>query len=139
MNLITVKEAAKKKGVSVKSIYYAISEERLTRHEQYGKVLVDEAEIDAYTPRGDGDRPSKKKTGKRLTKFQQKSRELVLRIIRESGGIKTFPIAETDIRGLRLMESMESEGLIERVESEPSVTYRKISKKSKDEPNGNND
>ena len=60
MTLITVQEAAGKAGVSVKAIYYALTEGNLTRHEQYGRVLVDKQEIEAYQPRAYGDRPSKR-------------------------------------------------------------------------------
>lgn len=61
MGMLTVQDAAERLHVSPKAIYAALADGRLTRHEQYGRVLVDEKEVENYTPiAGDG-RPSKRK------------------------------------------------------------------------------
>jgi excisionase family DNA binding protein len=57
MNLITVQEAAQRLNVTDKAIYSALANGSLTRHEQWGRVLVDAEEVAAYTPRAYRDRP----------------------------------------------------------------------------------
>jgi excisionase family DNA binding protein len=59
MGLITVQEAAVRLKVTVKALYYLLSEGKLTRHEQFGRTLVDEDEVTAYKPRGGGERPTR--------------------------------------------------------------------------------
>jgi hypothetical protein len=60
--LMTVQEAAAQANVTVKAIYYALTEGKLTRHEQYGRLLVDRGELAGYRPRAHGDRPSRRRT-----------------------------------------------------------------------------
>ena len=62
MALITVQEAAERLSVTPKAIYYALREGKLTKHEQYGRTLVDEGEVANYTPIAGPDRPSKRRT-----------------------------------------------------------------------------
>ena len=52
--LLTVQEAARLKNVHPKAIYYGLAEGKLTRHEQYGRILLDAAEVAAYQPRAGG-------------------------------------------------------------------------------------
>lgn len=61
MTLITVQEAASRLGISAKALYYAITEGKLTRHEQFGRVLLDEKEVSAYKPRAGAGSPLKPK------------------------------------------------------------------------------
>lgn len=65
LKFITVQEAADRLSITPKAVYYAIAEGKLTRHEQYGRVLLNEAEVAAYVPRGGNDRPSRRRS-KRL-------------------------------------------------------------------------
>jgi excisionase family DNA binding protein len=51
MELLSVKEAAERAGVTSKAIYYSISHGKLTAHKKYGRVLVDALEVDKYSPR----------------------------------------------------------------------------------------
>lgn len=60
MELITVQEAAAQLNVSPKAVYYALTESKLTRHEQFGRVLLDRSEVVAYKPRAGADRPSRR-------------------------------------------------------------------------------
>lgn len=60
MELITVQDAAARLSVTPKAVYYAIEAGSLTKHEQYGRVLVDAAEVANYRPRGYRDRPGKR-------------------------------------------------------------------------------
>jgi hypothetical protein len=52
--MITVQDAAKRKGVTDARVYQWLSEGRLTRHERFGRVVVDSGELDALAalPRG---------------------------------------------------------------------------------------
>ncbi len=52
--MITVQDAAKRRGVTDARVYQWLSEGRLTRHEKFGRVLVDAGELDSLTelPRG---------------------------------------------------------------------------------------
>jgi excisionase family DNA binding protein len=61
VGLITVQEAAARLKVTSKAIYYALTEGNLTRHEQYGRILVDEEEVARYKPIAGGSRPSKRR------------------------------------------------------------------------------
>jgi hypothetical protein len=54
MELLTVQDAAERAGVTVKAIYYSLGHGKLTRHKQYGKILVDLDELAKYRPRGHG-------------------------------------------------------------------------------------
>ncbi len=60
MNFVTVQDAAVTLRVSPKAIYYALTENKLTRHEQFGRVVLDKEEVDAYQPRAGADRPSRR-------------------------------------------------------------------------------
>lgn len=51
MEFLTVQEAASKLSVSPKAVYYALTERKLTRHEMFGRVVLDSAEVEAYRPR----------------------------------------------------------------------------------------
>lgn len=62
MELITVQDAAGQLKVSPKAVYYALTEGKLTRHEQFGRVLLDKSEVLAYQPRAGADRPSRRRT-----------------------------------------------------------------------------
>lgn len=55
-----MQEAADILKVSPKAIYYALTENKLTRHEQYGRLLLDKEEVKTYSPRAGVDRPSKR-------------------------------------------------------------------------------
>ena len=59
MEFITVQDAAAMLKVSPKAIYYALTESRLTRHEQFGRVVLEKAEVEAYQPRAGVGRPRK--------------------------------------------------------------------------------
>lgn len=54
-----MQEAATRAGVSEKAIYYAIQAGNLTRHEQFGRVLLDASEVANYKPRAGAGRPAK--------------------------------------------------------------------------------
>jgi hypothetical protein len=56
LDLITIVEAARRLKLSRQSVYEAIWGGRLTRHERYGKMLVDAAEIAAYKPNNYGEK-----------------------------------------------------------------------------------
>ncbi len=60
MEFVTVQEAAALLRVSPKAIYYALTENKLTRHEQFGRVVLDKAEVEAYQPRAGANRPSRR-------------------------------------------------------------------------------
>ncbi len=60
MELITVQQAATQASVSEKAIYYALSAGNLTRHEQFGRMLIDVAELQAYRPRAGAGRLSRR-------------------------------------------------------------------------------
>ena len=60
MELMTVQEAAAILRVSPKAVYYAVTENKLTRHEQFGRVLLNKTEVEAYQPRAGADRPSRR-------------------------------------------------------------------------------
>ncbi len=62
MDFVTVQDAAAMLRVSPKAIYYALTENKLTRHEQFGRVVLDKAEVNAYQPRAGGDRPSRRQS-----------------------------------------------------------------------------
>ncbi len=49
--LLTVQEAMKRLGVSRAALYYAMADGRLKYVERYGKRLLPEKEVDAYSPR----------------------------------------------------------------------------------------
>jgi hypothetical protein len=51
MELVAVQEAASRAGVTPKAIYYQINRGELTRHSQFGRVLVNLAEVERYKPR----------------------------------------------------------------------------------------
>lgn len=50
MELITITEAMARLNVTRSTIYQALERGALTRHEQYGKPLLDAAEVAAYRP-----------------------------------------------------------------------------------------
>lgn len=60
--LVTVQDAAAMLNVSSKAIYYAVAENKLTRHEQFGRVVLDKGEVEAYQPRAGENRPSRRQT-----------------------------------------------------------------------------
>lgn len=62
MEFVTVQEAAALLRVSPKAIYYAVTENKMTRHEQFGRVVLDKAEVEAYQPRAGADRPSRRQS-----------------------------------------------------------------------------
>lgn len=43
--MLTVSEAAALKGVTTERVYQWLSEGRLTRHEQYGRTLIEKGEL----------------------------------------------------------------------------------------------
>jgi excisionase family DNA binding protein len=47
--MITVQDAAKRKGVSDARVYQWLADGRLTRHEKFGRVVVDVGELDSLT------------------------------------------------------------------------------------------
>jgi excisionase family DNA binding protein len=49
--MLTVQEAAKKLGISRTALYYAMAAGKLKYVEKYGKRLLSEKAIAAYTPR----------------------------------------------------------------------------------------
>ena len=51
MGKVTVRQAAERKAVTVKAIYAAFVDGKLTRHQEYGIALVDEEELTHYHPR----------------------------------------------------------------------------------------
>ncbi len=51
MELISVSNAASRAGVTTKAIYYSLEHGKLTRHKQYGKLLIDFDELSRYQPR----------------------------------------------------------------------------------------
>ena len=59
--MITVQDAAKRRGVTDARVYQWLAEGRLTRHERFGRVLVDAGELDslAELPRGPKSRKRK--------------------------------------------------------------------------------
>lgn len=59
MELVTVQDAAALLNVSPKAIYYALTENKLTRHEKFGRVVLEKREVEAYQPRAGANRPSK--------------------------------------------------------------------------------
>lgn len=59
-DLITVQEAAARLDMTTKGVYFALREGLLTRYEQYGRIVLDAAEVAAYVPRGGAGRPSKR-------------------------------------------------------------------------------
>lgn len=60
MELITVQQAATQASVSEKAIYYALSAGNFTRHERFGRVLIDVAELQTYRPRAGAGRLSRR-------------------------------------------------------------------------------
>jgi len=52
MEFVTVRDAADRAGVTVKAIYYSLEHGRLTRHEKFGRLVVDLDELLRYSPRG---------------------------------------------------------------------------------------
>lgn len=50
MELITIQEAMQRLNISRSAIYQALETGKLTRHEMYGKPLLDAAEIASYRP-----------------------------------------------------------------------------------------
>lgn len=58
-DMITVQEAAKRKGVSRSRIHQWISEGRLAKEERYGRTVVSEAEVMALQELKRGPKPSK--------------------------------------------------------------------------------
>jgi excisionase family DNA binding protein len=66
MGLITVQEAASRLNVTSKAIYFAISDGKLTRHEQYGRILLDEEEVARYKPIAGPERPSQRRPRKSI-------------------------------------------------------------------------
>ena len=60
MEFTTVQDAADRLQVSPKAIYYALAENKLTRHEQFGRVVLDKAEVESYQPRAGANRPPRK-------------------------------------------------------------------------------
>ena len=60
MEFVTVQDAATILKVSPKAIYYALTENKLTRHEQFGRVVLDKSEVEAYQPRAGANRPPRK-------------------------------------------------------------------------------
>jgi excisionase family DNA binding protein len=57
--LITVQVAAERKGVTDARVYQWIKEGRLTKYEQFGRVLIDASEIEALQAQRRGPKPSK--------------------------------------------------------------------------------
>jgi excisionase family DNA binding protein len=64
VSLITVQEAAQRLNVTHQAVYFAISEGKLTRYEQYGRVLLDEEEVANYKPIAGPERPPKNRPRK---------------------------------------------------------------------------
>jgi len=64
MTLITVSEAAQRLQVTNKAIYAALAAGKFTRYEQYGRVLLDEAEVSQYKPIAWGTRPAGRRAGR---------------------------------------------------------------------------
>ena len=64
MELVTVQDAAALLNVSPKAIYYALTESKLTRHEKFGRVVLEKSEVEAYQPRAGANRPPKSEAGK---------------------------------------------------------------------------
>ncbi len=62
MEFVTVQDAAVLLRVSPKAIYYALAENKLTRHKQFGRVVLDKEEVNAYQPRAGADRPSRRRS-----------------------------------------------------------------------------
>lgn len=62
MELITVQDAATQLKVSPKAVYYALAEGKLTRHERFGRVLLDKSEVVTYRPRAGAERPSRRRS-----------------------------------------------------------------------------
>ncbi len=56
---MTVQDAAVMLNVSPKAIYYLLAKGKLTRHEQFGRVVLEKAEIAVYQPRAGVGRPRK--------------------------------------------------------------------------------
>lgn len=55
--MLTVQEAAERKGVTDVRVYQWLAEGRLTKHEKYGRTLVDAAELDALQELRRGPKP----------------------------------------------------------------------------------
>lgn len=64
LELLTIKQAAERLKISDKAVYYAVQTGKLTRHEQYGKVLVSTEEVDAYKPRAFDGMPAGRSAGR---------------------------------------------------------------------------
>jgi hypothetical protein len=57
--LLTVKDAAKEKGVHVKSVYRAMAAGRLAWQEQYGVKLIRRGDLHRWKPKGPGPRKTR--------------------------------------------------------------------------------
>jgi len=57
--MLTVQEAAKRKGVTDARVYQWLADGRLTRHERYGRTLVDVSELDSLTEMRRGPKPKR--------------------------------------------------------------------------------
>ena len=62
--LITVPEAAQHLRISRSAVYAAIAAGRLTRYEQYGRVLVAAEEVASYRPIAGAGRPRGRRQGR---------------------------------------------------------------------------
>lgn len=56
MDLITVQEAVERLNMTRSAVYQALASGKLTRHERYGKVLLDAAEVAVYKPNNYGEK-----------------------------------------------------------------------------------
>lgn len=64
MAYITIQEAARRLSVSTSALYFALNQGHLTRHEQYGRILLDEDEVSKYEPRAYKGRPGRRVGGR---------------------------------------------------------------------------
>jgi excisionase family DNA binding protein len=63
MEMITVTEAARRIGVRREAIYYKIKVGALKAHREYGNILLEAADIDAYKPRAHASRRQSRSYG----------------------------------------------------------------------------